>query len=233
MTGRLPRPQSLSPGLCVQPAAATHASHCAKVTSYLPAANGCAKVTLRCGPSSGLRPRSLGGDPIMNSPAGTTIISGQSAQSRNTSLGPAASPARLPFSWAADTDSWNRTSRRKAIATRKVGSTIFSTCICQSLGRDINLAKCWSRRTFAGHHAHGKRAGSSRGERGRFVPYLKDALTHAGMIVAGKVADVSEEVLLLSSTVAQQRSRRRQLYPPLAAAVAAAPKSSALCHFLP
>src|SRR5215831_15808285 len=125
MTGRLPRPQSLSPGLCVQPAAATHASHCAKVTSYLPAANGRAKVTLRCGPSSGLRPRSLGGDPIMNSPAGTTIISGQSAQSRNTSLGPAASPARLPLSWASDTDSWNRTSRRRAIATRKVGSTDF------------------------------------------------------------------------------------------------------------
>src|SRR5262249_12936850 len=150
MTGRLPRPQSLSPGFCVQPAAATHHSHCAKLASYLPAANGCAKVTLRGGPSSGLRPRSLGGDPIMNSPAGTTIISGQSAQSRNTSLGPAVSPARLPFSWAADTDGWNRTSRRRAIATRKVGSTIFSTCICQSLGRDINLAKCWSRRTFCG-----------------------------------------------------------------------------------
>ena len=131
MTGRLPRPQSLSPGLCVQPAPATHASHCAKVTSYLPAAKGCAKVTLRCGPSSGLRPRSLGGDPIMNSPAGTTTISGQSAQSRNASL--AASPARLSFSWASATDSWNRIRCRKAIAIRNVGSTIFSTAFASIL----------------------------------------------------------------------------------------------------
>src|SRR5262249_4387936 len=127
MTGRLPRPQSLSPGLCVQPAAATHASHWAKVTSYLPAAKGCAKVTLRCGPSSGLRPRSLGGDPIMNSPAGTAIISGHSAQSWNVFLGPAASPDRLPLSWASDTDSCNRMRRRKVIVTRKVGPTALST----------------------------------------------------------------------------------------------------------
>ena len=48
-----------SPGLCVQPSSATQASHCAKVTSNLPTAKGCAKVTLRCGPSSGLRPFSL------------------------------------------------------------------------------------------------------------------------------------------------------------------------------
>src|SRR5688572_26565265 len=70
MIGRLPRPQLLSLGLCVQPASATHASHCAKVTSYLPTAKGCAKVTLRCGPSSRLRPRSPGCDPMRNSPAG-------------------------------------------------------------------------------------------------------------------------------------------------------------------
>ena len=132
MTGRLPRPQILSPGLCVQPASATHASHCAKVTSYLPAAKGWAKVTLRCGPSSWLRPRSLGGDPIMNSPAGTTTISGQAAQSRNASLG-RRSPARLSFCWASAPDSWNRIRRRKAIAIRNVGSTIFSTAFASIL----------------------------------------------------------------------------------------------------
>src|SRR5689334_19714668 len=138
MTGRLPRPQSLSPGLCVQPAAAMHASHCAKVTSYLPTANGCAKLTLRCGPSSGLRPRSLAGDPMMNSPAGTAIISGQSEQSRNTSLAPAVSAARLPFSWAADPEIWNRMSRRRAIGTRKVGSTISALHIA-SLLEEISI----------------------------------------------------------------------------------------------
>src|SRR5262245_26867818 len=72
ITGRFPRPQPSSLGLYLQPPAAAHASHSASVSSNLPAAKGRAMLTL-C---------SLAGDPIMNLPAGTTTISGQSGQSR-------------------------------------------------------------------------------------------------------------------------------------------------------
>src|SRR5262249_26245763 len=61
-----------------QPPTDTQASQSINVTSYLETANGLAIVTLCWGPSSGIRPFSVGGDPIMNSPAGTTTISGQS-----------------------------------------------------------------------------------------------------------------------------------------------------------
>src|SRR5208282_5996285 len=82
MTGCLPRPQPSSPGFCVQPLSATQASHSANVTSNLPTAKGCAKETRCWGPSSLPRPRSLSGEPIRNSPAGTVTISGHEGQSR-------------------------------------------------------------------------------------------------------------------------------------------------------
>ena len=50
----------------------------ANVTSYFEIANGLAIVTLCRGPSLPSRPFSPRGDPIMNSPAGTMTISGQS-----------------------------------------------------------------------------------------------------------------------------------------------------------
>ncbi len=81
MTGRRPLPQPASPGRCLQPPAATQASHSANVTSNLPTANGRSIVTLRCGPSALSRPASLAGEPIMKLPAGTTTISGQPSQS--------------------------------------------------------------------------------------------------------------------------------------------------------
>src|SRR5262245_5994282 len=205
MTGRLPRPQSLSLGLCVQPAAATHPSHCVKVTSYLPAANGRAKVTLRCGPSSGLRPRSLGGDPIMNSPAGTTIISGQSTQSRNPSFGAAASPARLPFSWAADTDRSNRTSRRKAIATRKVGSTMFNTEFASLLkGHQFGQMLVSTHAKFI-VRARAARAAAF---------YLISRLPSSNDLVAAKLADMSEDVLVPCSWARRLGIYRQRSPPP-------------------
>src|SRR5262249_43184957 len=70
--------------LVAHPPSPVQASHCANVTSYLPTAKGCWKVTLCCGPSSLPRPFSLSGEPIRNSPAGSTTISGQIGQSRNT-----------------------------------------------------------------------------------------------------------------------------------------------------
>src|SRR6185503_19812880 len=62
-----------------QPPSATHASHCAKVISYLLSRKGAAIVT-RCW-LSGPRKSSEVGEPMVNSPAGTTTSSGQSAQS--------------------------------------------------------------------------------------------------------------------------------------------------------
>src|SRR4051812_7326687 len=62
--------------------AETKAAHCSFVISNLPQAN-CLMFTLCCGPSSGKRPGSLSGEPIIKLPAGTINISGQSLQSRN------------------------------------------------------------------------------------------------------------------------------------------------------
>src|SRR5688572_32130072 len=62
MTGSRSRPQPRSSGLCLQLAAATHKPHSANVTSNLPTAKGLSMVTLRCGPSSTLRPSSLTGE---------------------------------------------------------------------------------------------------------------------------------------------------------------------------
>src|ERR1700733_7453508 len=67
MTGRRPRPQVSSLGWCLQPPSLEQASHCSKVTSNLPTANGWPIVTLCCGPSFLSRPRSVSGEPIMNS----------------------------------------------------------------------------------------------------------------------------------------------------------------------
>src|SRR5436190_22473138 len=86
MTGRLPRPQPWSSGRYLQPPAVTQASHSANSISNLPTANH-AILTVRCGPSSLNRSASLAGDPIMNSPAGTTTISGHSGQSLKVSFG--------------------------------------------------------------------------------------------------------------------------------------------------
>jgi hypothetical protein len=88
MTGCRPRPQT-SGGLCWHPVtvSATHASHSAKVSSNLLTANGLAIVTLCWGPSSLHRLASSAGEPIMNSPAGTTTISGHSGQSLKVSFG--------------------------------------------------------------------------------------------------------------------------------------------------
>src|SRR5262245_47494528 len=87
ITGRLSRPQPSSSGLCLQPPTARHASQSANVTSCLPTAKTRSMVTVRCGPSSSERPCSRAGEPITKVPAGTTIISGQSGQSLNVSLG--------------------------------------------------------------------------------------------------------------------------------------------------
>jgi hypothetical protein len=82
----------------LQPPSAAQASHSAKVTANFPAANGRANVTRCCGPSRSTsgscgnfakmaRPGSLGGEPIMKEPAGTTTISGHVSHSRKVSLG--------------------------------------------------------------------------------------------------------------------------------------------------
>src|SRR6187551_439530 len=87
ITGRLSRPQPLSPGRYLQPPADAQASHSANVTSNLPTANGLAIVTLRWGPSLSNRPFSSVRDPIKKFPEGTTTISGQSGQSVKLSFG--------------------------------------------------------------------------------------------------------------------------------------------------
>src|SRR5205814_9542922 len=80
MTGRESRPQSTSPAQPYrdQPPTDAQAAQSLNDTSYLETANGLAIVTLCWGSSSGIRCFSVGCDPIMNSPAGTTTISGQS-----------------------------------------------------------------------------------------------------------------------------------------------------------
>src|SRR4029077_13894703 len=60
---------------------AAQASHSAKVTTNLDAANGFSIVTLCCGASVSWWPGSALGDPVVNDPPGITTISGQSAQS--------------------------------------------------------------------------------------------------------------------------------------------------------
>src|ERR1700680_3358041 len=75
MTGISPRPQ-LS-GARRHAAAATQASHSSNVTSNLETANGFVIVTSCCGRSLASRSDSFSGEPIMNLPAGTTIITGQ------------------------------------------------------------------------------------------------------------------------------------------------------------
>src|SRR5215468_12248285 len=73
--------------LASYPFSRTKAANWSTVTWSLPTANGLPIVTTCCGPSSLLRSFSPSGDPIVNDPAGTTTISGQSAHSRNVSLG--------------------------------------------------------------------------------------------------------------------------------------------------
>ena len=78
--GRVPRPQPTSPARPSrgQPPTETQASQSANVTSNLETANGLAIVTRAGGLHCRSGPFQSAGDPIMNSPAGTTIISGQS-----------------------------------------------------------------------------------------------------------------------------------------------------------
>src|SRR3954464_15153546 len=77
MTGRLPRPQPRSFGRwLLQAPSSVHLLHSANVTSYRPIAKGLSIVTRCTGRSYSAF------DPIMNEPAGTTTISGQSAQAR-------------------------------------------------------------------------------------------------------------------------------------------------------
>src|SRR6516165_2234312 len=86
IAGFWPRPQELSLIPWVQSPYVTQVSHSSNVSSNLATANGLTILTVCCGPSQAWRPFSVGGDPIMNSPAGTTIISGQSlAHSRKAS----------------------------------------------------------------------------------------------------------------------------------------------------
>src|SRR6202022_2152434 len=75
ITGISPRPQRS--GTRGHAAAATQASHSSNVTSNLETANGFATVTSCCGRSPPSPSDSLFGEPIMNLPAGTTIITGQ------------------------------------------------------------------------------------------------------------------------------------------------------------
>src|SRR5579872_5815521 len=95
MTGWRPRPQPKSPGIqLLQPPAATQASHSSKVTSERPIAKG-AEITASLGAAScGMRAVSCGGDPTSAEPAGTTTISGHSAQSLKV-LGAASAGGRL------------------------------------------------------------------------------------------------------------------------------------------
>src|ERR1700731_1057249 len=75
ITGISPRPQRS--GTRGHAAAATQASHSSNGTSNLETANGLAIVTSCCGRLLASRPDSFSGEPIMNLPAGTTIITGQ------------------------------------------------------------------------------------------------------------------------------------------------------------
>src|ERR1700730_1154487 len=75
ITGISPRPQRS--GTRGHAPAATQASHSSNVTSNLETANGLAIVTSCCGRSLASRPDSFSGEPIMNLPGGTTIITGQ------------------------------------------------------------------------------------------------------------------------------------------------------------
>src|SRR6516164_11728053 len=75
ITGILSRPHRS--GTRGHAAAATQASHSSNVTSNLERANGFAIVTSCGGPSLAFRSSSFSGEPIMNLPAGMTIISGQ------------------------------------------------------------------------------------------------------------------------------------------------------------
>ena len=83
MTGRVPRPQPRSSGLCEHPPPRRHESHSLNVTSYIPTASGFAMRTRCTGPSSSSRPSSPDGLPIRKLPDGTTTISGHPGQSRN------------------------------------------------------------------------------------------------------------------------------------------------------
>src|SRR6266699_1550099 len=90
---------SKHPSPAEYPVSLTNAAYSPRVTSYLPMAND-PNVTRCCGASSetdsGDAPCfvaqafSDSGEPMMNEPAGITIISGQSWQSRNTVSGFAA-----------------------------------------------------------------------------------------------------------------------------------------------
>jgi len=80
MTGRRPLPQPWSLGTAPQPTSRTHASHSSKVTSYLPMANA---LAIRTG-LVGFSCFSPLAEPMMKMPGGTTTISGQAGQSRNT-----------------------------------------------------------------------------------------------------------------------------------------------------
>ena len=69
------------------PASFTKAANSPTVTGYLPTANGRANVTTCCGPWAIPSVASLGGEPMVKLPPGTTTISGQFAHSRNESFG--------------------------------------------------------------------------------------------------------------------------------------------------
>src|SRR6202047_115457 len=75
ITGISPRPPRS--GTRGHAAAATQASHSSNVTSNLETANGFATVTSCGGPSLASRSDSFSGEPIMNLPAGMTVIAGQ------------------------------------------------------------------------------------------------------------------------------------------------------------
>ena len=75
----------LGPAFLRQPPTETQASQSANVTSNFETANGLAIVTPCCGPSSSERPFSFAGEPIMNSPAGTTTISDSPWRTPNAS----------------------------------------------------------------------------------------------------------------------------------------------------
>src|ERR1043166_763932 len=91
MTGRRPRPHPSSEGAWpAQPPAATHASHSSNVTAKRPTANGFAKTTVCCGPSSGPRSGSACGEPMMSVPAGIVTISGQRSHSLKLTPGSSA-----------------------------------------------------------------------------------------------------------------------------------------------
>src|SRR5262245_32569337 len=89
ITGIRPRPQWS--GTRGHRTAATQASHSSKLTSNLDTANGSATETSRWGPSLASRSGSSSGEPIVNLPAGMTIMTGQPvAHSLNSEPGSAA-----------------------------------------------------------------------------------------------------------------------------------------------